>query len=116
MGRGRVSAGKICCCTDAVELPPVGNFIEEETRNEERDDDAEATAEPAEATAFRRVREDGAGAIVPETGAELAIAVTDAGASGSCFPVAEPVTSLFSSSSPDVTAFDCNCCCACCGY
>lgn len=99
-----------------MELLPDGNFIEEDTRKDERDADADAEAEPAEATAFRRAREDDAGAIVPETGAELAIAVTDAGATDSRSPVAGPVTSLFSSSSPDVTAFDCNCCCDCCGY
>lgn len=101
-----------------MELPLDGSFIEDETRNDERDADAEATDEPAEATAFRRVAADGAGAAVPETGAELANAVTDAGARGSCSPVAGPVTSLFSSSSShDVTVFDCNCCCCgCWGY
>lgn len=103
---------------DAVELLPDGNFTEDDTRKEERDADADAEAEPAEATAFRRAREDEAGAIVPDDGAELANAVTDAGASGSCCsPVAGPATSFVSSSSPDVTAFDCNCCCCgCCGY
>lgn len=103
---------------DAVELLPDGNFTEDDTRKEERDADADAEAEPAEATAFRRAREDGDDAIVPEDGAEFVIALTDAGASDSCCsPLEGPATSFVSSSSPDVTAFDCNCCCwDCCGY
>lgn len=114
MGKGRVSAGKMWCCTVVVELLLDGKLIEEDTRSPERDADADAVAEPAEATAVRRVMGDPTVDLMPRTGEEVVIVVTDAGAIPSCLATVS-VKSLLSSASPDVTVFDCICCWYCCG-